>query len=304
MGGPGGGSERVACVWTALFWAGTARFPDLSRVLRLHARPTASSAKMQNHKCGACRPDLPVLFRDERCEPHGRRPPFLEEGKHMIRICLLTVFALASLVSERAFAQGQEVTPIKVNLPPSPSFAASNIPTQYPTGELSVLGLRKMKDKYMDKDVRVKAYLTEIYECPPELRKCNDELSEKTKKAKKKAMKKGGEALTENVAPERGGCRPCDQPHFFMADTPNAKKERSLLVADYPVKDWDTGDPKPTRGKSRRAVHRHGNILHQFDDGFRGLERPHHSQEVRGSQRQGPGRGQRGPSARGADHPA
>jgi hypothetical protein len=167
----------------------------------------------------------------------------------MIRFCLLSVFAMASLLSVKVFAQGQEVAPIKVNLPPSPSFAASNIPTQYPTGELSVLGLRKEKDKYMDKDVRVKAYLTEIYECPPELRKCNDELSEKTKKAKKKALKKGGEALTQDVQVDRGGCRPCDQPHFFMADTPTTKKERSLLIADYPVKDWDTGDPKPLEAK-------------------------------------------------------
>lgn len=167
----------------------------------------------------------------------------------MIRICLISAFALASLFSVKAFAQGQEVAPIKVNLPPSPSFAASNIPAQYPTGELSVLGLRKNKDKYMEKDVKVKAYLTEIYECPPELRKCNDELSEKTKKEKKKAMKKGGEALVQNVQADRGGCRPCDQPHFFMGDTPTVKKERALLIADYPVKDWDTGDPKPLEAK-------------------------------------------------------
>jgi hypothetical protein len=167
----------------------------------------------------------------------------------MIRICIFSVFALASLLSVKAFAQGQEVTPIKVNLPPSPSFAASNIPPQYPSGELSVLGLRKMKDKYMDKDVKVKAYLVEIYECPAELRKCNDELSDKTKKEKKKAIKKGGDALTQNVQVDRGGCRPCDQPHFFMGDTPTVKKERALLIADYPVKDWDTGDPKPLEAK-------------------------------------------------------
>jgi hypothetical protein len=167
----------------------------------------------------------------------------------MIRICLSSVFALASLVPLSLFAQGQEVTAVKVNLPPSPSFAASNVPTQYPSGEFSVLGLRKMKDKYMDKDVQVKAYLVEIYECPAELRKCNDELNDKTKKAKKKAIKKGGDALTENVQIERGGCRPCDQPHFFMADTPTAKKDHALLIADYPVKDWDTGDPKPLEAK-------------------------------------------------------
>jgi hypothetical protein len=167
----------------------------------------------------------------------------------MIRICLFSVFALASLLPVQLFAQGQEVTPIKVNLPPSPSFAASNVPTQYPSGEFSVLGLRKMKDKYMDKDVQVKAYLVEIYECPAELRKCNDELNDKTKKEKKKAMKKGGDALTQNVQVDRGGCRPCDQPHFFMADAPNTKKDHALLIADYPVKDWDTGDPRPLEAK-------------------------------------------------------
>ncbi|MBN2573831.1 MAG: hypothetical protein JXP73_04635 [Deltaproteobacteria bacterium] len=168
----------------------------------------------------------------------------------MIRISLFSVFALASLLSVKAFAQGQEVAPIKVNLPPSPSFAASNVPVQYPSGELSVLGLRKNRDKYMDKDVKVKAYLVEIYECPPELRKCNDELNEKTKIARKKAIKKGGDALVQDIQPDRGGCRPCDQPHFFIGDTPTVKKERSLLVADYPVKDWDTGDPKPLEAKA------------------------------------------------------
>jgi hypothetical protein len=167
----------------------------------------------------------------------------------MIRICLFSVFALASLLPIEAFAQGQEVAPIKVNLPPSPSFTPPNVPVQYPGGEFSVMGLRKMKDKYMDKDVQVKAYLTEIYECPPELRKCNDELNEKTKQEKKKAMKKGGDALTQNVQVDRGGCRPCDQPHFFMADAPNTKRERALLIADYPVKDWDTGDPRPLEAK-------------------------------------------------------
>jgi hypothetical protein len=172
----------------------------------------------------------------------------------MIRISLLSVFAVTSLSSSMVWAQGQEVTQIKVNLPPSPSFNASNVPIQYPSGEFSVLGLRKSKDKYMDKDVRVKGYLTEIYECPAELRKCNDALNEKTKKEKKKALSKGGNALTENVQADRSGCRPCDQPHFFIADAQNTKRERSLLVADYPVKDWDTGDPKPLTVKAGEVL--------------------------------------------------
>jgi hypothetical protein len=227
-----------------------ARFEGLSGLRRVQPVTARSTANKQNPTRRSCSPDLTVLLRDKRCEPHGCRPPFLEEGKHMIRICLLSVFALASLLSVKAFAQGSEVAPIKVNLPPSPSFAASNLPTQYPGGEFSITGLRKMKDKYMDKDVQVKAYLVEIYECPAELRKCNDELNEKTKVQKKKAMKKGGEALTQNVQVDRGGCRPCDQPHFFMGDTPTVKKERALLIADYPIKDWETGDPKPLVAKT------------------------------------------------------
>jgi hypothetical protein len=228
-------------------------FDAFSGPRRLHAI-IPITVKMQIPARRPCSPDLTVLLRDKTCEPIDGRPPFLEEGKHMIRICLLSVFALASLLSVKAFAQGQEVTPIKVNLPPSPSFAASNMPTQYPSGEFTVMGLRKMRDKYMEKDVQVKAYLVEIYECPAELRKCNDELNNKTKQEKKKAMKKGGDALTQNVQVDRGGCRPCDQPHFFVGDTPTVKKERALLVADYPIKDWETGDPKPLTVKVGEQV--------------------------------------------------
>jgi hypothetical protein len=171
----------------------------------------------------------------------------------MIRISLLSVFAVTCLVSTYAYSQGQEVTQVKVNLPPSPSFNVSNLPVQYPNGDFSVMGLRKSKDKYMDKDVRVKGYLVQVYECPPELRKCNDALSEKTKIEKKKALKKGGEAATA-INIDRGGCRPCDQPHFFIADAPNTKLERSLLVADYPIKSWETGDPQPLLVKPGEVV--------------------------------------------------
>jgi hypothetical protein len=172
----------------------------------------------------------------------------------MLRISMVTIFTMASLVSGAALAQGQAMAPVKVNLPPSPNFNVSNAPEKFPTGELSVFGVRKQKDKYMDKDVRVKGYLTEVYECPAELRKCNDALFEKKKAEKKKAMKKGGDALVAPVNVDRGGCRPCDQPHFFIADNPGTKRERALLVADYPVKDWDTGDPRPLVVKPGEVV--------------------------------------------------
>ena len=35
-----------------------------------------------------------------------------------------------------------------------------------------------------------------------------------------------------------------------MADTPTTKKDSALLIADYPIKDWDTGDPKPLEAKA------------------------------------------------------
>jgi hypothetical protein len=156
-----------------------------------------------------------------------------------------------------AHGQGQALPQIKVDLPPSPNFNVTNAPEQYPTGEVSVYGLRKKMSKYLDKDVQVKAYLLQIYECPAELRKCNDELALKAKKEArkkpKKEMKESASAPAKQGAPAagelKGGCRPCDQPHFFMADTPTTKIERALLIADYPTKDWDTGKPKPLTAK-------------------------------------------------------
>ena len=48
----------------------------------------------------------------------------------------------------------------------------------------------------------------------------------------------------------KGGCRPCDQPHFFVGDTPTTKLDHGLLVADYPIKDWNTGKPKALVAKA------------------------------------------------------
>jgi hypothetical protein len=165
-----------------------------------------------------------------------------------LALTLLSPFAMTG----RAQAQGQELAPIKVDLPPSPNFNVTNAPETYPTGELSIFGLRKHLAQNLDKDVQVKAYLIEIYECPAEQRKCNDALAAKDKKEKIKSAKAAAHASKKGAPPptaaeppkSAGACRPCDQPHFFMSDTPNGKKERALLVADYPIKDWKTGKPK------------------------------------------------------------
>jgi len=171
------------------------------------------------------------------------------------RIVPLAVALLAPGSMRLAHAQGQELPPIKVDLPPPPNFNIQTAPEKYPSGEMSIYGLRKHMNQYLDKDVQVRAYLLSIYECPAEQRKCNDELADKSKKEKKKeakAAKKGKAAppVAEAPAAMKGGCRPCDQPHFFMGDTPTTKLDHGLLVADYPIKDWKTGKPKALVAKA------------------------------------------------------
>jgi hypothetical protein len=147
--------------------------------------------------------------------------------------------------------------PIKVDLPPPPNFNVQTAPEKYPSGEMSIYGLRKHMSQYLDKDVQVKAYLLQVYECPAEQRKCNDELAAKSKKEKMKELK----ATKSGAAPSKGpaaapaaelknGCHPCDQPHFFLGDTPTTKLDHALLIADYPIKDWNTGKPKPLVAKA------------------------------------------------------
>jgi hypothetical protein len=173
---------------------------------------------------------------------------------------LVLPFAVALLAPgglRVAHGQGQAMPPIKVDLPPPPNFNIQNAPEKYPTGEMSIYGLRKKMSAYLDKDVQVKAYLLQIYECPAEQRKCNDDLANKAKKEKKKelkALKSGKETAAPpgkagEPAKMVGGCRPCDQPHFFLGDTPTTKLDHGLLIADYPIKDWNTGKPKPLVAK-------------------------------------------------------
>jgi|HubBroStandDraft_6_1064221.scaffolds.fasta_scaffold277017_2 hypothetical protein len=175
----------------------------------------------------------------------------------------LAVALLAPGGVQLAYGQGQELPPVKVDLPPPPNFNIQQAPEKYPSGELSIYGVRKHMNQYLDKDVQIRGYLLQIYECPAEQRKCNDDLAAKTKKEKKKELKSGKSAAQTGGAPSKGGaggpppgdagmkggCHPCDQPHFFMGDTPTTKIDHGLLVADYPVKDWKNNKPKPLVAK-------------------------------------------------------
>lgn len=94
---------------------------------------------------------------------------------------------------------------IKVNLPPSPSFQKEHAPETYPDSAYSVYGVRKRSATTLNKDVRVKGYITEVYECPP--------------------------------CPKGQTCKTCDKPHFYLSDRANGPKEEALMVVDYPKED-------------------------------------------------------------------
>jgi hypothetical protein len=114
-----------------------------------------------------------------------------------------------------AETEATSLPPIKVDLPPPPSFAASDIPEKYPDGAYTIRGLRRNKMKYCDvqpgqkpaddcllnKENKVRGYLLEVYQCP--------------------------------VCPKGQTCKLCDQPNFFLGDKPDTKKEKALMVVDY-----------------------------------------------------------------------
>lgn len=120
--------------------------------------------------------------------------------------CALALFAACQQSNSSGATLGPEpeataLPAIKVNLPPPPSFAASDIPEKHPDGSYTIHGLRKKRQETLNKDVKVKAFLLEVYQCP----KC----------------------------PKGQTCKLCDQPHFFLGDKPDTKKEKALMVVDY-----------------------------------------------------------------------
>lgn len=90
---------------------------------------------------------------------------------------------------------------VKIDLPPPPSFSDLDQPLAGPDGNPTIFGLRRQMDKFIGKEVTVKAYLLEVYTCP--------------------------------VCPKGQTCRLCEQPHFFLSDKPDGKKEKALMVVDY-----------------------------------------------------------------------
>jgi hypothetical protein len=100
-----------------------------------------------------------------------------------------------------AETEATALPPIKVDLPPPPSFAASDIPEKTPEGDWSIRGIRKNRATTLNQKAKVKGFLLEVYQCP--------------------------------VCPKGQTCKLCDQPHFFLGDKADTKKEKALMVVDY-----------------------------------------------------------------------
>jgi ribosomal protein S6E (S10) len=94
--------------------------------------------------------------------------------------------------------------PIKVDLPPPPPFTAPTTPEKYPDGTYSVFGLHKNIEKLTGQQVTVKAYVREVYVCPE--------------------------------CPKGQECKACEQPHYWITDEKEGKKEKAMMVVDYPTK--------------------------------------------------------------------
>jgi hypothetical protein len=90
---------------------------------------------------------------------------------------------------------------VKIDLPPPPKFDDQDLPVQNADGTPTIFGLRKQIEKNLGKDIKIKGYLLEVYQCP--------------------------------VCPKGQTCKLCDQPHFFLGDKTDTKKEKALLVVDY-----------------------------------------------------------------------
>ena len=117
---------------------------------------------------------------------------------------LLLVTGCTTNSSGASLGQETEATalpPIKVDLPPPPSFAASDVPEKTPEGSWSIRGVRKNRATTLNQKVKVKGFLLEVYQCP--------------------------------VCPKGQTCKLCDQPHFFLGDKADTKKEKALMVVDY-----------------------------------------------------------------------
>lgn len=113
-----------------------------------------------------------------------------------------------AVIGSETQPQAAQLPQIKVNLPPPPSFQKDHAPETYPEGAYSVYGVKKNMKDTLNKPVKVKGFLLEVYECPP--------------------------------CPKGTECKACRKPHFYLSDRAGGPKDKALMVVDYPPEDPQT----------------------------------------------------------------
>ena len=120
---------------------------------------------------------------------------------------LILCLPLAACDTPTSGAQTQ-LPQIKVKLPPPPTFEKKHAPEKYADGTFSVYGVRENIKDTLNKEVRVRGFIIEVYQCPP--------------------------------CPKGKECPECDKTHFWLSDRANGPKDKALMVVDYPKKDPKT----------------------------------------------------------------
>lgn len=94
-------------------------------------------------------------------------------------------------------------TTVKLDLPAVPEFVE---PKPHGDGTHTVLEMRRRGKKFLDQDVKVKAYVVWVYDC---------------------ATAQGPQVVKDT--PEK-----CDRPHFRLGDTADAREDQTITVVDVP----------------------------------------------------------------------
>ncbi len=157
------------------------------------------------------------------------------------RLCcvlLATALLLGCQNQSGALGDGEEgstsqLPKIKVNLPSPPSFQKEHAPESYSDSSLSIYGLRKKLRKNLNQQVKVKAYIVEVYTCPCNLRKKS--------------------------------CK-CDKPHIWLSDRAAGKKDKGMMLTGYPKK--DPKSRKKIKWKMGMAYHFTGVFSRNSGTGF------------------------------------
>lgn len=103
-------------------------------------------------------------------------------------------------------------TTIKLDLPPVPQF---DMPSAHPDGTHSVREMRLKGRKLFQTELKIKGFVTWIYDCAEEMREPG-----MTDKQLQKMLEE---------APDK-----CNRPHFFLGDTADTPSEKSIWVVEVP----------------------------------------------------------------------